>query len=73
MMFTTRKGVWEAQSALAWEQLCSERSIGLARITQVNKLFTLVAPEDINDFAKSLFDTTFGTHKMRRWGFQLDD
>ncbi|KAK9243138.1 hypothetical protein V1506DRAFT_545313 [Lipomyces tetrasporus] len=68
MMFTTRQGVWEAQSALAWEKLCSEKNVGLIQMAEADKLFTEVAPEDVNDFAKFILEATFGVERMERWG-----
>ncbi|KAK9355882.1 hypothetical protein V1523DRAFT_403749 [Lipomyces doorenjongii] len=68
MMFTTRQGVWEAQSALAWEKLCSEVNVGLIQMAEADKLFTEVAPEDVNDFSKVILEATFGVERMERWG-----
>ncbi|KAK9318861.1 hypothetical protein V1517DRAFT_334384 [Lipomyces orientalis] len=68
MMFTTRQGVWEAESALAWEKLCSEVNVGLLQIAEADKLFTEVAPEDVNDFAKLMLEVAFGIERMERWG-----
>ncbi|RFU33069.1 hypothetical protein B7463_g3262, partial [Scytalidium lignicola] len=68
MMFTTRQGVWEAQSALAWEKLCSEVDVGLTQLAEADKLFTEVAPGDVNDFTKLILEVTFGTERMERWG-----
>jgi len=42
MAFTTGKGVWEAQPALAWEKLCSEVNVGLIQMAEADKLFTKV-------------------------------
>ncbi|KAK9357567.1 hypothetical protein V1504DRAFT_478783 [Lipomyces starkeyi] len=38
MMFTTRQGVWEAQSALAWEKLCSEVNVILEATFGVERM-----------------------------------
>ncbi|KAK9236924.1 hypothetical protein V1525DRAFT_405419 [Lipomyces kononenkoae] len=73
MMFTTREGVWEAQSALAWERLCLKVNVGLIQMGEVDKLFTEIAPEDVNDFAKVILEATYGVEKMQRWGVHPQD
>ncbi|KAF2096852.1 hypothetical protein NA57DRAFT_58738 [Rhizodiscina lignyota] len=73
MMLTTRKGVWEAPSALAWVKLCSEVNVGLMQMTEVDKLFTEVTPEDVDDFAKIILDLQFGKERLERWGVQIED
>ena len=73
MMFTTRQGVWEAQSARAWEKLCSEVNVGLMQVAETDKLFTEVAPEDVDDFTILILQATFGEERMERWGIQIQD
>jgi len=73
MMFTTRQGVWEAQSARAWEKLCSEVNVGLMQVAETDKLFIEVAPEDVDDFTVLILQATFGEERMERWGIQIQD
>lgn len=73
MMFTTRQGVWEAQSALAWEKICSEVNVGLMQVAETDKLFTEVTPEDVNDFTMLILQATFGEERMERWGVRIQD
>jgi hypothetical protein len=68
MMVTTRNGVWEAQSALAWERLCLEVNVGFMQKGEVDRLFTEATPEDVNDFSKAILEATFGIDRMERWG-----
>jgi hypothetical protein len=68
MMFTTRKGVWEAQSARAWEKLCSEVNVGLMQVAETDKLLTEVAPDDVDDFAMLILRATFSEERLDRWG-----
>jgi hypothetical protein len=68
MMFTTRKGVWEAQSARAWEKLCSEVNVGLMQVAETDKLLTEVAPDDVDDFAMLVLRATFSEERLDRWG-----
>lgn len=71
MMITTRQGVWEAQSAVVWEKLCSDVEVGLLQMCDVDKLFTQATPEDVDDFAKAILETAFGVDRMERWGVQI--
>ena len=73
MMFTSRQGFWEAPSALVWQKRCSEVYGGLVRLTETDKLFTMVAPEDLDDFAKLVLEVTFGMEQMERWGVKTLD
>jgi len=73
MMFTTRHGVWEAQSAPAWEKLCSQVNVGLMQVAEADKLFTEVAPEDVDDFTILILQATFGEDRTERWGVQIQD
>ncbi|KAL9077949.1 MAG: hypothetical protein Q9157_003131 [Trypethelium eluteriae] len=73
MMFTSREGFWEAPSALVWQRRCSEVYGGLVRLTETDKLFAMVAPEDLNDFAKLALGITFGMEQMERWGVATSD
>jgi hypothetical protein len=72
MMFTTRQGVWEAQSAVAWEKLCSERPVGLMHVAEADRLFTEAAAEEVNEFTKVVLEITFGKESMERWGAQVE-
>jgi len=73
MMFTTRKGVWEAPSAVAWEKLCSETHVGLMQMAESDRLFAEVGPEEVNEFTKVILEMTFGRDRMERWGVQVDN
>ena len=73
MVVTTRQGVWEAQSARAWEKLCSEVNVGLMQVAETNKLFTEVTPADVDDFAIFILQAAFGEERMERWGIQVQD
>ena len=68
MMFTTRQGVWEAQSAVAWGKLCSEVQVGLMQMAEADRLFTEAAAEEVNEFTKAVLEINFGRERMERWG-----
>ncbi|KAH8812708.1 hypothetical protein F5884DRAFT_786166 [Xylogone sp. PMI_703] len=67
MVFTTRGGVWEAQSAPAWEKLCAEVNVGLMQISEMDRLLAESTPEDVNDFTKMIFESAFGGNIVERW------
>ncbi|KAN0098438.1 hypothetical protein V8E51_014101 [Hyaloscypha variabilis] len=67
MMFTTRKGVWEAKSAAEWEKICSEVNVGLVQMADVSKIMARVPPDEVNDFAKTVIGITSGKESMRVW------
>ncbi|KAK7424265.1 hypothetical protein QQX98_000533 [Neonectria punicea] len=68
MMITTRQGIWEAQSSVAWEKLCLEVHVGLMQMVEVERLFTDFAPSEVNEFTKVALEVVFGRDKMERWG-----
>ncbi|TVY18544.1 Transcription factor gsfR2 [Lachnellula arida] len=73
MMVTTRQGVWEAQSSVAWEKMCLEVDVGLMQMAEANRLFTDFAPNDIDEFTKAALEVAFGKERMERWGVQKEE
>jgi hypothetical protein len=67
-IFTTRSGFWEAKSAVAWEKRCCEVYAGLLRLTEVDKMLTMVPRDEISDFAKVVMACTYGAEQTERWG-----
>lgn len=74
MVFTTRSGVWEAKSAVAWEKLCSEKYVGLIQMADADRLFTETVPEEVDEFTKLVLEIIFGRERMERWelGCKID-
>jgi hypothetical protein len=73
MMFTTRKGVWEAKSAPAWEKLCSEVNVGLFQLAESERLFTEADPANVNDFTIAMLEAIFGSERIQRWGVPIQE
>ena len=73
MMFTTRQGVWEANSAPVWEKLCLEVNVGLLHLAESDQLFTQAEPGDVNEFSKVMLEIVFGREKVQRWSGPLED
>lgn len=64
MMFTTRQGIWEAQSASAWDTIYSESDAGLTKITELDRLFAESGLNNVDIFAKVVLMVTLGTEKV---------
>ena len=71
MMFTTRKGAWEAPSASSWEKICSEVNIGMIQMHEADHLMANLGPHDVNDFAKVFLNGTFSVRKMKEWELRM--
>ncbi|KFY32458.1 hypothetical protein V493_00191 [Pseudogymnoascus sp. VKM F-4281 (FW-2241)] len=67
MMFTSRKGTWDIDSALAWEKMCSEVNVGFIQLTEAPSLLTTVAPEDVDEFAQAMLAIICGARRVNMW------
>lgn len=67
VMWTTRKGVWGAQSALSWNMMCSGTDIGFMHRDGTEKLFVDSTPDEVDDFAKAVMTISFGSEKISLW------
>lgn len=70
VMFTTRKGIWDAPSALAWEASCSvgaPEGVGFIHRFETNRLFGTTTPDMIDDFTRLIMETTYGGERMQKW------
>lgn len=67
-VFTSRTGFWEAETAAVWEQRCMESYAGMVRLTQVEDLFEMVPKTEISEFARVVFECTYGVEQVEEWG-----
>lgn len=67
VMFSTRKGIWEARSAREWEELCSEVSVGFVSLEESERLFVEAKPDEVNNFSKVFLEAAFGIERVERW------
>ncbi|KZZ90859.1 Zn(2)-C6 fungal-type DNA-binding domain protein [Moelleriella libera RCEF 2490] len=67
-MLTTRKGAWEAGTALEWTRVCAEKSIGFMHRNDTARVFTECSPTDIDPFSLTFLELDFGLDKVRAWG-----
>jgi len=64
LMFTTRKGAWDADSA---------SDAGFIHLGETDKLFTQPTPDALDEFAKIMIRMNFRTERTRRWMGECDD
>jgi hypothetical protein len=67
MLFTSRLGVWEAQSATDWKSITSKGDVGLVEMSQADKLFAQASPDEVNEFTKLSLALTFGYERTKKW------
>ncbi|CAK7235110.1 hypothetical protein SBRCBS47491_009179 [Sporothrix bragantina] len=68
VMFTTRKGVWDAPSALEWEASCmvgAPEGVGFIHRFETDKLISTRTPDDVDDFTR-LMEITYGVERMEK-------
>lgn len=73
VMFTTRHGAWEAQSAKAWEKICMRVNLGLMQIAEIERVFDQLKPEDVNDFTKVFLEAVYGVEQVKEWRVSIHD
>ncbi|KAK1143600.1 hypothetical protein N8T08_006210 [Aspergillus melleus] len=68
IMFTTRKGAWDAESAHSWMRLCAERDVGFLQRSCMNTVMEKYRPDEVDEFGKSIMEMDFGVERMESWG-----
>lgn len=68
MMFTSRKGFWNASDAQSWAQRCEEVNGGLMRIGELNKMMSVVEVGEVDEFAALVLKMTFGHLQIEKLG-----
>jgi Fungal Zn(2)-Cys(6) binuclear cluster domain len=67
VMFTARRGLWEAESAVKWFELCCEKSPLLVPSLQPGPLISQHSAEELDDFAKFYWRFIVGADKIQCW------
>jgi hypothetical protein len=67
LMFTTRRGVWDASSAFAWTKICAEAKAGFLHLRETDKLFAPTSGESLDELATFLVQMNFRTERVRHW------
>ncbi|MCJ1250560.1 hypothetical protein MMC30_007788 [Trapelia coarctata] len=73
LMFTTRKGAWDADSAFAWIKICAGSDAGFIHLGETDELFRQPTPVALDEFAKIMIKMNFRTERMKRWMDECDD
>ncbi|KAH7144332.1 hypothetical protein B0J13DRAFT_554961 [Dactylonectria estremocensis] len=68
VMFTTRRGVWEADTAFAWTKMCAERNVGFMHRNDTEKVLVGEKPGEVDHFSLAVMELDFGLEKFQRWG-----
>ncbi|KAH7110664.1 hypothetical protein B0J13DRAFT_499735 [Dactylonectria estremocensis] len=48
LLVTTRKGVWDAETAFAWTKLCAERSVGFVHRNETERLMSETKADEVD-------------------------
>lgn len=67
MKLTAGQGMWEAPTSYAWEKRCMKGDVLFMEGWDMDLLFTTARPEDVDVFAKSCMEATWGAEMMERW------
>lgn len=71
--FTARDGLFSAGSAFAWASRCGGRhrpewaEMDFVRRGQGEKIFEQRCPDEVDEFAKHLFEMLYGLERVERW------
>ncbi|KAH7356171.1 hypothetical protein BKA66DRAFT_474080 [Pyrenochaeta sp. MPI-SDFR-AT-0127] len=66
VMFTTREGLWSAESAPAWAKISAEQDVRCIGRAHAECLF-MFAPEETDEFAKFMLKNIFGKERSSNW------
>ncbi|KAH7120375.1 hypothetical protein B0J13DRAFT_532263 [Dactylonectria estremocensis] len=64
VLTTTRRGVWDAPTALSWTKICGQENIGFLRRDDMEQVLVGSRPGEVDDFAKVLMKFGCGTERF---------
>ncbi|MDI1488569.1 MAG: hypothetical protein OHK93_007844 [Ramalina farinacea] len=67
VMFTARRGLWEAESAVKWFELSCVKPPLLVPSLQPGSLISQCAAEEVDDFVKTFWTFLAGKDKIQSW------
>lgn len=67
VMFTARRGLWEAESAVKWFELSCAKAPLLVPSLQPGPLISQYAAEEVDDFVKMFWTLIVGPDKIQCW------
>lgn len=65
ILYTPNKGLWEAESSMDWEKLCSETDATLVQTADSNQVLTTLGPAGVDDFAMLILQIQTGMTGMK--------
>ncbi|KAF1973474.1 hypothetical protein BU23DRAFT_506515, partial [Bimuria novae-zelandiae CBS 107.79] len=66
VMFTTRAGLWAAESAVSWAKTWMNQDVRFVGRAHAECLF-MVPPEEVDEFATFMLETIFGKERSSNW------
>ena len=66
VMVTSREGLWKADSASAWLEMCVARDVLILGRDEAEALFDN-PPTEVDEFSKVMLQTRFGKDRFLRW------
>ena len=67
VMYTDRKGLWNAVNATEWERLCLKPNVASLRHFACGRLFEATDPMEIDEFGTTMLDMTFDGDLLEKW------
>jgi hypothetical protein len=67
IMYTNRKGLWDAPSSIEWEKQCLEKGTAFLHRFEGSRLFNESQPADVDEFGIAILDMTFDRESLEVW------
>lgn len=67
VMYTNRRGLWNAASASEWEKQCLGKNVTFLQRFECARLSDDVEPADIDEFGTAMLDMTVNAELLEKW------
>jgi hypothetical protein len=67
IMYTNRRGLWDAPSSIEWEKQCLEKGTAFLHRFEGSRLFNESQPADVDEFGIAILDMTFDRESLEVW------
>lgn len=67
LMYTNRRGLWEASTATEWERRCAQGDVAFLQRFHCAGLFGELRPADVDEFGLTMMDMTFDADLVEKW------
>ena len=65
--YTDQSGLWDATTAVEWEQRCFEKNVGLVQLFEHARDLDNVQPKDVDEFGLAMLDITRNEEVLELW------